>query len=64
MPKPLSGLQKVAKLYGGLTANGKRCVWDYASDEAVPEAEMKPGSERWKASERAKWDTPAQHEGE
>jgi hypothetical protein len=36
----------------GKTVNWK---WDYAADEAVKESEMPEGSERWKASEKAKW---------
>ena len=36
----------------GKTVNWK---WDYANDEAVKESEMPQGSERWKASEKAKW---------
>ncbi len=30
-------------------------VWDYANECALQESEMKPGSERWEKSERAKW---------
>ena len=30
-------------------------VWDYVKDEAVHEKDMPEGSERWKASERAKY---------
>jgi hypothetical protein len=56
----MGGLNKVAKIYGGMTTvdqNGKRTelVWDHVADKAVPEAEMKFGSDRWKASERKKW---------
>lgn len=49
------GLQRIAKAYGGIVINGQRFVWDYAADEAVPEAMMPEGSARWKQSERIKW---------
>ncbi len=60
----MGGLAKICKLYGGMTAtstrNGKTktvaYVYDYANDEVVKESVMKPGSERHKNSERAKWD--------
>lgn len=55
MSKYLSGLQRICKLYGRLQVGDTMMVWDYAKDEAVPESGMKPGSERWKASEKAKW---------
>lgn len=51
----MSGLRRIAKLYGGMVINGTRWVWDYAADEPVPETAMPVGSERWKASERIKW---------
>lgn len=35
--------------------NAEQYRWDYAQDCAVPEEEMPEGSERDKASERAKW---------
>jgi len=45
-------------MYGCMRINGKLFVWDYAPDCAMPEAEMKPGSDRWKASERARLGIP------
>jgi hypothetical protein len=51
----LSGLQKVCRTYGRMKCGETMMVWDYANECAVPESEMKPGSERWKGSERAKW---------
>lgn len=51
----MAGLRKICKLYGAMTIQGVRWVWDYANDEPVRESEMKPGSERHRASERAKW---------
>ena len=51
----MSGLKRIAKMHGGITVNGKRFVWDYAQDEAVPEEEMPHGSERHVLSERARW---------
>lgn len=55
----MGGLAKICKAYGGMTVSsgGKtvRHVWDYVADKAVPESEMPIGSDRWKASEKAKW---------
>lgn len=51
----MSGLRRIAKMYGGMIINGQRWAWDYAADEAVKAEEMPEGSERWKSSERAKW---------
>lgn len=48
----MSGLARICKAYGAMVINGKRYVWDYVADEAVPESEMPFGSERHKASER------------
>lgn len=56
MKKPLTGLQKVCKMYGRMKAGNTMFVWDYANDEAVPESEMRPGTERWKASQKAKYE--------
>lgn len=50
----MAGLQRICKMYGGMEINGKRFVWDYAENVAVPAAQMKPGSSRWKASEKAR----------
>lgn len=49
----MAGLQRICKAYGSMTIQGKKWVWDYATDEAVREADMPKGSERWKASEKA-----------
>lgn len=51
----MSGLARIAKMYGGMTINGKNYLWDYAQDKAVPAEEMPEGSERHKLSERARW---------
>ena len=56
-----TGLRNVAKQLGGITVKGidgkeTRYVWDYAADEIALEAEMKVGSKRWKASEKAKYE--------
>ncbi len=50
----MGGLRRIAKMHGGIVINGTRYVWDYVADEAVPEGDMPLGSERWKASERAR----------
>ena len=56
----MSGLARICKMYGSMVVQGNdgkkiTLVWDYANDKAVPEAEMPLGSERHKASERAKY---------
>ena len=56
----MSGLRRVCKMLGWMTVTGNdgktvRYVWDYAADETVPEEQMPFGSERHKASERARW---------
>lgn len=51
----MAGLKKVCKLYGGITIQGVKWVWDYAIDEPVKESDMPIGSERHKNSERAKY---------
>lgn len=51
----MTGLARIAKMYGAITINGQKLVWDYANDEAVPEEEMPQGSKRHAESERAKW---------
>lgn len=50
----LTGLQRICKLYGRMKCGKVMMVWDYKNDVAVPEKDMKRGSERWKESERAK----------
>jgi hypothetical protein len=58
-----AGLQRVCKAFGGITTGDVRWVWDYAQDCAVRDGEMPQGSDRWKASERAKWEAiKAEHE--
>lgn len=56
----MAGLARVCKAYGAMTVRDKdgrsaRWVYDYANDAPVLETEMPVGSDRWKASERAKW---------
>ena len=56
----MGGLARICKLFGGIkvTSDGKTVehVWDYDHDEAVTKDEMPIGSDRWKRSEKAKWD--------
>jgi hypothetical protein len=56
----MGGLARICKLLGGIkvTSDGKTVehVWDYDHDEAVPKDKMSIGSDRWKRSEKAKWD--------
>lgn len=58
----MSGLQRILKMYGrtSVSANGKTIiwVWDYANDCPCHETDILMGSERWKASERARWSPP------
>lgn len=54
----MSGLQRLCKMYGSITAKndkGKtvRWVWDYANDKARIESEMT--KEELAASDKAKW---------
>lgn len=58
----MSGLQRICKLYGSMVIQGRTWLWDYVADEAVPENEMPFGSERHKASERARWQQVQQSE--
>lgn len=51
----MAGLKRIAKMYGGMVVQGVRYVYDYATDECVPESEIPVGGERWKASEKKKW---------
>lgn len=51
----MAGLARLCKLYGSMVIQGKTFVWDYAEDRAVPQEEMPRGSERHKASERARY---------
>ena len=51
----MGGLAKIARAFGGITINGKKYVWDYVADKAVPEEEMPFGSERHAASERRRY---------
>jgi hypothetical protein len=54
----MSGLRRICKAYGGMTVSSGdktiRYVWDYANDEPVPDSEMPFGSDRHKASEKAR----------
>lgn len=57
----MGGLRRMCKAFGGMivTGNGGKTVeyvWDYAADEPVPKHEMPFGSERHKASERARYE--------
>ena len=55
MKNGLSGLQRLCKLYGRMKCGDTMMVWDYAANKALPESQMKIGSERWKSSERTKY---------
>lgn len=56
----MAGLGKICKQFGGIRVrshDGRAVdwVWDYANDCAVKAEQMPEDSERWKASERAKF---------
>ena len=55
----MAGLRRICKMLGAMTVSVRgqtiHYVWDYVADEPVPDTEMPVGSERWKASERARW---------
>jgi hypothetical protein len=59
----MAGLQRILKSYGRMKVGEQLWVWDYASDEAVKAEEMPLGSQRWKDSERAKWEQIKKKEG-
>lgn len=52
----MAGLRRICKMYGCMKIQGVMWVWDYAKDEPVLESEMPAGSERWQASERARFE--------
>lgn len=54
--RQLRGLEKVCKLYGRMKCGDTMMVWDYARNVAVPESEMRLGSKRFTASEKAKYE--------
>jgi hypothetical protein len=47
----MGGLSRIARALGGITIQGKKFVWDYALDKAVPEEEMT--DKRREASDKA-----------
>jgi len=55
MKRELRVLERVCKAHGRMKCGNTMMVWDYAQDVAVPEKQMKPGSPRWCASEKARW---------
>jgi hypothetical protein len=52
---PLSGLQKLCKLYGRMKCGNVMMAWDYANNVALPEKKLKADKERWRKSEQAKY---------
>ncbi len=50
----MAGLRNICKIHGRMLIQGKTWVWDYVADEPVPEKDMREGSKRWKASEKAR----------
>lgn len=48
-------------MYGSMKVNDQLWVWDYVADEPVKEQEMPAGSERWKASEKKKYEDLKKH---
>ncbi len=50
----MAGLAQLCKAHGSITINGERWFWDYANNCAVAEKDIPRGSDRRKASDRAK----------
>lgn len=50
----MAGLARICKLYGSMILGGETWLWDYVADVAVPEKDMPTGSERRKASDKAR----------
>jgi hypothetical protein len=64
----MGGLRRICKALGGMRVVGNdgraiNYVWDYVADKPIPDTEMSVGSDRWKASERARWGVPAVGQG-
>ena len=55
----MAGLKRLLKGFGRMKMGDVVWVYDYANEEAVKESEMPTGSERWKASEKAKYESLA-----
>ena len=54
----MGGIRRICKMYGAMTVQGVRYVYDYHADEPVKESEMT--KERLKLSEKAKYDLIAE----
>ena len=54
-PRPLRGLEKVARIYGRVKCGDVMMAWDYAKECALPEGELLADRNRWAESERARW---------
>ncbi len=50
----MGGIRNICKLYGQMRIQGRLWLWDYVADEPVPAKEMPHGSERRKASDKAR----------
>lgn len=50
----MGGIRNLCKLHGHITIQGRLWVWDYVANQPVPKQKMRRGSERWKASEKAR----------
>jgi hypothetical protein len=50
----MGGLARICKALGAIRIQGKLYKWDYAEDRAVPAHILRDGTERWKASEKAR----------
>lgn len=56
----MSGIKMLCRMYGSIIVKSDsgnvRYIWDFKNNEAVPEEQIWPGSERWNESEKAKWE--------
>jgi hypothetical protein len=50
----VSGLRRICKMYGAITIEGVKWVWDYVKDKPVKKSDMT--TEEWRASERKKYE--------
>ena len=61
----MAGLRNICRMHGAIIASDGtttvKHVWDYANECPVNEKDMPVGSQRWRASEKAKWEEIKKH---
>ena len=50
------GLQRICRSLGAIKINGKRFVWDYEQEKAVPDSDIPEGSEKWQRNEKLRFE--------